>query len=211
MKWTGRQEKGGGRCCDINKTMLCWSTAADSNSKGTRQESQKPGKSRAVCDRGEKTASLCETLRHLTSQVKRKRRSKMRKVEVATQKGRVKIHLDSNWREQRKTWCERKARHLQASNHNSCDTAEARCTGTGGIVNMVRGPPSTFFGVWNLLNQQKVEIKCVGFCLCANVSIHTEHCEYWVGKDNTICCCDYEFQMFCKQVKGYNYSTLHIN
>ena len=42
-----------------------------------------------------------------------------------------------------------------------------------------------------------------------HICIHVQG--HWAGQDNTVCCCDYVSLIFCKQLKGHNYSTLHMN
>lgn len=106
------------------------------------------GKSRVVCDREggkkkKKRLFVWDRLRRLTRQVKSKSGSKMRKVEVATQKGRVKIHLDWKWGERGENTTRRKSEtFLQASNDNPRrHTWGPDVWGVRRLVNMVGAPP----------------------------------------------------------------------
>lgn len=169
---------------DTSRQMLRWSKVADSNSRVQDRNHSTKHKSRVVCNReGKKTERDSDAW-----QVKSRGRggSKMRKVEVASQKGWVKIRLDRNWGEQRKTWRARKVRHLQASSDNSFNTPGARCMRGAGIVN-------TLCVRCLQLSEFIAQIKCV---LLPFLSPHLNtcacrlHCEYWAGYDNIICCCD---------------------
>lgn len=122
--------------------MLCWSKVADSNS--------------GVQDRNHSTkvkADLFVTEREMKKtdpdgwQVKSRGRggSKIRKVEVATQKGRVKIYV---WIETKESGDKHdvkreRVRHLQASSDNSLNTPGARCTRRRKYG--LPAPPSTFW------------------------------------------------------------------
>lgn len=141
-------------------------------------------KSRVVCDRdGRKnththTHSVWHRLRHLTRQVKSKRGSKIRKVEVATQKGWLKIHLDWKWGARREKH-DVGEKHLQASDDNRLWHMWGQVLGAHTSWTL----PSTTES-FNLLRTQKLEYNvcllpfvCTRLYTCA----FRLHCEYWVG------------------------------
>lgn len=166
-----------------SRQMLCWSKVADSNSRvQDRNHSTKGKKQSCLWQRREKkhthTHSVWHRLRHLTRQVKSKRGSKIRKVEVATQKGWLKIHLDWKWGARREKH-DVGEKHLQASDDNRLWHMWGQVLGAHTSWTL----PSTTES-FNLLRTQKLEYNvcllpfvCTRLYTCA----FRLHCEYWVG------------------------------
>lgn len=184
-----------------NRQTLCWLKVTDGNS---RLESQHKGRSRFVCDRNEKNEqNFCVRQTQTLDKTSQEQKGEQNEVSRGCHAKRVKIHQDWNWEERRKTWHERKERHLQASNNSSFGAGYMRrkdCKyGLCAALN---------FRVLNLLHKQKTWDQ---ICLLADICGHVHAgCTLNIEWDRLILSdiCD-EFQIFCKQVKG-NYLTMNM-